>query len=84
MKKLTCIKDGGLHAHLTMGNTYEILAQFHGLVLLHSHCHQKALNGSESTMKVLAALPGVESAEVDSGDINLGNVAVIFSGLIYS
>ncbi len=32
MKKLTCIKDGGLHAHLTMGNTYEILAQFHGLV----------------------------------------------------
>ena len=36
-------------------------------VLFHAHCHQKALRGTESTLKVLSALPGVTPKEIDSG-----------------
>jgi FAD/FMN-containing dehydrogenase/Fe-S oxidoreductase len=36
-------------------------------VLMHAHCHQKALTGTDSTLKVLNALPGVTASEVDSG-----------------
>ena len=35
-------------------------------VLFHGHCHQ-ALIGTESTLKVLSALPGVTPKEIDSG-----------------
>ena len=35
-------------------------------VLIHSHCHQKALKGSESTLKVLNHLPGITASEIDS------------------
>jgi Fe-S oxidoreductase len=36
-------------------------------LLLHSHCHQKALVGSGPTLAVLRKLPGAEVEEVDSG-----------------
>ena len=36
-------------------------------VLLHGHCHQKALIGSSPSLQVLKMLPGAEVEEVDSG-----------------
>lgn len=36
-------------------------------VLLHGHCHQKALVGTGPALKVLRQLPGCEVTEVDSG-----------------
>jgi len=36
-------------------------------LLLHGHCHQKALVGTGPALKVLSQLPGVELEEVDSG-----------------
>jgi FAD/FMN-containing dehydrogenase/Fe-S oxidoreductase len=36
-------------------------------LLLHGHCHQKALVGNAPSMKVLQKLPGVELEELDSG-----------------
>lgn len=36
-------------------------------VLLHGHCHQKALVGTRPTEKVLALAPGTEVTVVDSG-----------------
>src|SRR4028118_1798155 len=36
-------------------------------VLLHGHCHQKALVGTGPTEKVLALAPGTEVTVVDSG-----------------
>ena len=36
-------------------------------VLLHGHCHQKALTGSSPSLQVLRLLPGTPVEEVDSG-----------------
>lgn len=36
-------------------------------VLLHGHCHQKALVGTASTLKLLNATPGVGASEINSG-----------------
>ncbi len=36
-------------------------------VLLHGHCHQKALIGSSPSLQVLKMLPGAQVEEVDSG-----------------
>jgi FAD/FMN-containing dehydrogenase/Fe-S oxidoreductase len=36
-------------------------------VLLHSHCHQKALAGSAATVALLRCIPGAEVVEVDAG-----------------
>lgn len=36
-------------------------------LLLHGHCHQKALVGTAPAIKLLSQLPGVELEEVDSG-----------------
>ena len=36
-------------------------------ILLHGHCHQKALEGGESTRRALALPPGFEVEEVDAG-----------------
>jgi FAD/FMN-containing dehydrogenase/Fe-S oxidoreductase len=36
-------------------------------VVLHSHCHEKALVGTETTRQLLARIPGVEVEEIDSG-----------------
>ena len=35
-------------------------------VLLHGHCHQKALTGTASTLKILNYLPGITASEIDS------------------
>ncbi|HYL81494.1 MAG TPA: hypothetical protein VEU07_11820, partial [Candidatus Acidoferrum sp.] len=36
-------------------------------ILLHGHCHQKALIGSSPSLQVLRLLPGAKVEEVDSG-----------------
>ena len=36
-------------------------------VLLHGHCHQKALVGTAPTLAVLRSLPGVTAEEIDAG-----------------
>jgi Fe-S oxidoreductase len=36
-------------------------------LLLHGHCHQKALIGSGPSLQVLRLLPGAQVEEVDSG-----------------
>lgn len=36
-------------------------------VLLHGHCHQKALVGTRPTLNVLRAIPGLKVCEIDSG-----------------
>lgn len=36
-------------------------------LLLHGHCHQKALVGNEPSLRLLGKLPGAEVAECDSG-----------------
>jgi Fe-S oxidoreductase len=36
-------------------------------LLLHGHCHQKALVGMKDTLEMLAAIPGTETTLVDSG-----------------
>ncbi|HXE73235.1 MAG TPA: heterodisulfide reductase-related iron-sulfur binding cluster, partial [Candidatus Nitrosotenuis sp.] len=38
-----------------------------GPILVHGHCHQKALVGSAPTLELLRRLPGAEVREVDSG-----------------
>ena len=39
----------------------------HKKILIHGHCHQKALYGTAAMKKVLAKVPGLEVSEVDSG-----------------
>jgi FAD/FMN-containing dehydrogenase/Fe-S oxidoreductase len=36
-------------------------------ILFHGHCHQKALAGTDATVRLLRRIPGVEVAEVDAG-----------------
>ncbi|MBA3722614.1 MAG: FAD-binding protein [Parachlamydiaceae bacterium] len=36
-------------------------------IKVHGHCHQKALVGMESTLKVLRSIPGFDVKEIDSG-----------------
>ena len=36
-------------------------------ILLHGHCHQKALWGTASTLRLLRAIPGAEVAEMNTG-----------------
>jgi Fe-S oxidoreductase len=38
-----------------------------GKVLLHTHCHQKALTGTGAAIKLLARIPGCEVIDLDSG-----------------
>ena len=43
------------------------LKPFHGEVLVHTHCHQKALVGSSATLKVLRSIPNIKVQEIPSG-----------------
>jgi FAD/FMN-containing dehydrogenase/Fe-S oxidoreductase len=43
------------------------LASDCGSILLHGHCHQKALFGTDAIKQLMAIIPGVECSEVDSG-----------------
>jgi Fe-S oxidoreductase len=36
-------------------------------IMLHGHCHQKALWGTGDTLRLLRAIPGAEVSEIDSG-----------------
>jgi FAD/FMN-containing dehydrogenase/Fe-S oxidoreductase len=36
-------------------------------IVVHGHCHQKAIAGTSSTVALLRAIPGVEVAELDAG-----------------
>jgi Fe-S oxidoreductase len=36
-------------------------------VVFHGHCHQKALVGTNSTMRLLQAIPGIEVTELETG-----------------
>lgn len=36
-------------------------------ILLHGHCHQKALSGTSDTLKLLRAIPGADVAEMNTG-----------------
>ena len=36
-------------------------------VVLHGHCHQKALVGTQAAMEVLGSIPGYQVVEIDSG-----------------
>ena len=36
-------------------------------ILLHGHCHQKALWGTADTLKLLRAIPGADVAEMNTG-----------------
>ncbi|MDO8749811.1 MAG: hypothetical protein Q7K03_01520 [Dehalococcoidia bacterium] len=38
-----------------------------GKVLFHSHCHQKALVGTASSLAALRLIPGLQVEEIDSG-----------------
>ncbi|MBO0775947.1 MAG: 4Fe-4S dicluster domain-containing protein, partial [Actinobacteria bacterium] len=38
-----------------------------GRIVLHTHCHQRAITGSADTVALLEALPGAEVTELDSG-----------------
>ena len=38
-----------------------------GQILLHGHCHQKALVGTSKAMRLLKSIPGCEPTEIDSG-----------------
>lgn len=38
-----------------------------GRVVLHTHCHQRAIVGSRDTVELLRALPGAEVMELDAG-----------------
>ena len=35
--------------------------------LLHGHCHQKALKGTQATMKILSQIPGLHTQETNAG-----------------
>jgi Fe-S oxidoreductase len=36
-------------------------------IVLHGHCHQKAIAGTAATVALLSAIPGAEVAEIDAG-----------------
>ena len=39
----------------------------HEKILIHGHCHQKALFGTDSMKQLLERVPGISVSEVDSG-----------------
>ena len=55
-----------LHAIEEEGATLEFSRPPERL-LLHGHCHQKALVGTQAAMRVLRSLPGCDAAEIPSG-----------------
>ena len=54
------------HAQAVDGATLN-LSQSTSEVLLHSHCHQKALVGSKKSMELLGSIPKCNISEIDSG-----------------
>lgn len=63
-----CISlDDFLFSHLSAGKLPLQFKEEAYAILLHGHCHQKALVGMKNTVAVLKAIPGFQVAEIDSG-----------------
>jgi FAD/FMN-containing dehydrogenase/Fe-S oxidoreductase len=59
--------DAFLDRELACGRLTADFASAAGKVLIHGHCHQKALFGTAAMRRVLARVPGLQVDEVDSG-----------------
>jgi Fe-S oxidoreductase len=59
--------DVFLAKEIDAGNLNCEFASPHKKILIHGHCHQKALYGTGAMKKILAKVPGLEVNEVDSG-----------------
>ncbi len=59
--------DVFLDAEVEAGRLDAPLESAAGKVLLHGHCHQKALYGTAAMKRLLGRVPGLDVAEVDSG-----------------
>lgn len=59
--------DDFLALHLENGNLPLTFRHHSCDVLLHGHCHQKALTGMQNSIAVLKAIPGFRVSEIDSG-----------------
>lgn len=59
--------DSFIAAHLRKGKNP--FAQFRNFleIFIHTHCHQKAIIGTRSTLEVLRAFPNVKTTEIGSG-----------------
>lgn len=63
-----CISFEDFLSRLLMNNVLPLsFIENRTQVLVHGHCHQKALVGMQSTLKVLRAIPGFTVHEIDSG-----------------
>ena len=60
------IEEFVIHAKESDGATLEFTNP-PGKVMLHGHCHQKAMVGTSPAMSVLRSLPGYEVSEIPSG-----------------
>ena len=60
------IEEFVIHAKESDGATLEFTNP-PGKVMLHGHCHQKAMVGTSPAMNVLRSLPGCEVSEIPSG-----------------
>ncbi|MCY2967734.1 MAG: 4Fe-4S dicluster domain-containing protein, partial [Planctomycetota bacterium] len=67
VKEQTRLLDGWLADRVESGETTLSFASRPGSILLHGHCQQKALVGTEGTKRALGMIPGLEVREVDSG-----------------
>jgi len=56
-----------LHDHLQEGRLPLSFVEQHRHVLVHNHCHQKALVGAKPTLDVLRSIPGFDVEEIHSG-----------------
>ena len=59
--------DVFLDRELRAGRLDRALESPAGKILVHGHCHQKALYGTSAMKRVLGGVPGLEVSEVDSG-----------------
>ncbi|MBM3935279.1 MAG: anaerobic glycerol-3-phosphate dehydrogenase subunit C [SAR202 cluster bacterium] len=60
------IEEFVVHAKEKDGATLPFKAGL-GKVMMHGHCHQKALVGTKKAMDVLKSIPGAEATEIQSG-----------------
>lgn len=59
--------DEFLASHIKNGSLPLVFNQKKQKFLVHGHCHQKALVGTEPTLATLRAIPGAEVSEISSG-----------------
>lgn len=66
-RKLNVSFDAFIHSHLQDGRLPLAFKGENKQVMVHVHCHQKALAGTTPTMEVLKAVPGFTVKEIESG-----------------